>query len=215
VSRPPSSPQIFHIVHYDKLPSIIEAGGLLCDSRIQQQPVAGTTIGMGDLKRDRLALPVGCHPGTCVGDYVPFYFCPRSLMLYVISRANHEKLAYRGGQRPIVHLEARFKDAVDWAEENRCDWAFTASNAAARYTRFYNNRDDLDQINWDAVRNNSWSDPAVREGKQAEFLMHGFFPWELVTRIAVYSQGVYGDVMSILASAAHKPRVEIKQDWYY
>ena len=30
----------------------------------------------------RKQLPVPCHPATCMGDYVPFHFCPRSVMLY-------------------------------------------------------------------------------------------------------------------------------------
>jgi hypothetical protein len=60
---------------------------------------------MSEVVARRKRLPVSCHPGTCVGDYVPFYFCPRSVMLYVISRRNHSSLTYRGGQAPIVHLE--------------------------------------------------------------------------------------------------------------
>jgi hypothetical protein len=60
---------------------------------------------MSAIKRRRVEeLEVSCHPGTKVGDYVPFYFCPRSVMLYVIHRANHPDLSYRGGQEPIVHL---------------------------------------------------------------------------------------------------------------
>jgi hypothetical protein len=49
---------------------------------------------------------VKCHPGTCVGEYVPFYFCPRSVMLYVINKGNHLDLQFRDGQSGIVHLEA-------------------------------------------------------------------------------------------------------------
>jgi hypothetical protein len=38
-------------------------------------PVAA--IGMSKIKKRRLEeLPVGCHPGTNVGQFVPFYFCP-------------------------------------------------------------------------------------------------------------------------------------------
>ncbi|MBN2800521.1 MAG: DUF4433 domain-containing protein [Deltaproteobacteria bacterium] len=47
-------------------------------------------------------MPVPPHPGTSVGAYVPFYVCPRSVMLSLISRANHPKIAYRGGQNPIL-----------------------------------------------------------------------------------------------------------------
>jgi ssDNA thymidine ADP-ribosyltransferase, DarT len=150
-----------------------------------------------------------------VGDFVPFYFCPRSLMLYVISKANHPQLAYRGGQRPIVHLEADLHETVILAQQQQRKWAFTASNATARYTRFHNDINDLQMVDWTAVRANNWAAPNIREGKQAEFLFQHSFPWSLIRRIGVYSQGVYTDVQSILTSAQHKPRVEIKQDWYY
>jgi hypothetical protein len=212
MSAPPGAPKIYHIVHFDKLVSIIAAGGLFV---IQRTPIAGTTIGMGDLKRDRLTLPVHCHVGCMVGDFVPFYFCPRSLMLYVISKANHPQLAYRGGQRHIVHLEADLHDAVKWAQQMGHKWAFTTSNATARYTQFHNDINNLSFIDWDSVRANNWAASHVREGKQAEFLVQESFPWQLVQRIRVYSQGVYTQVQAILASAPHKPRLEIKQDWYY
>ena len=37
-----------------------------------------------------------------MGDCVPFYSCPRSVVLFVIQRANHQELTYQGGQGPIV-----------------------------------------------------------------------------------------------------------------
>jgi hypothetical protein len=45
------------------------------------------------------------HPDLLVGECVPFYFCPRSVMFYLIHMRSHE-LPYKGGQGPIVHLEA-------------------------------------------------------------------------------------------------------------
>lgn len=94
------------------------------------------TIGMSNIKRRRLALPVRCHPGDRVGDYVPFYFCPRSVMLFVIYCANARELTYRGGQGPIVHLEADLRAVIAWAEEAGRRWAFTLSNAGANYAEF-------------------------------------------------------------------------------
>jgi hypothetical protein len=55
----------------------------------------------------------------------------------------------------------------------------------------------------------------VKEGKQAEFLVHESFPWELVERIGVMSQGVGNQVVNAIRGAAHRPPVEIKPDWYY
>lgn len=95
----PAAPKIYHIVHVDRLPSIIMAGGLLCDAEIVRRAAAGsahgmgTTIGMGSIKHRRLTqLTLASHPGLFVGECVPFYFCPRSIMLYLIHRANHPEL---------------------------------------------------------------------------------------------------------------------------
>ena len=103
---PRDHPKIYHILHVDRLASVVAEASLLSDAEIGGEAADGTTIGMGTIKERRLRLPVDCHPGTHVGEYVPFYFCPRSIMLYVIYKANHPELAYRGGQEPIVHLEA-------------------------------------------------------------------------------------------------------------
>ncbi len=102
----PADPKIYHIIHVDRLPFVITDGGLLCDAAIARREPIGTTIGMNDIKQRRLAeLRLDSHPDLHVGEFVPFYFCPRSVMLYVISRANHPQLSYQGGQAPIVHLE--------------------------------------------------------------------------------------------------------------
>ena len=103
---PPTEPKIYHIVHVDRLASIVADGCLWSDAALQRRERPGTTIGMSTIKQRRLTNPVKCRPGLNVGDCVPFYFCPRSIMLYVIHMANSPELDYRGGQGPIVHLEA-------------------------------------------------------------------------------------------------------------
>lgn len=175
----------------------------------------GTIIGMGKIKTRRLSLPVPCHPGTCVGDYVPFYFCSRSIMLFVIHCANHPELIYRGGQGPIIHFEADLHKVTRWAKAGRRRWAFSLSNAGAYYTAFRSNMDDLDEINWDAVAARDFRSADVAEGKQAEFLIHQSFPWDLVDRIGVSSRVVGQQVIRAIQGADHRPVVERKQDWYY
>ena len=127
----PATPKIYHILHVDRLPSIIADGYLWCDAEIVRRSAAGTTIGMSNIKQRRLRLPVDCHPGDCVGDFVPFYFCARSIMLFVIHCANHPELDYRGGQEPIVHLEADLRQTVIWANANSVRWAFSLSISLA------------------------------------------------------------------------------------
>jgi hypothetical protein len=136
-------------------------------------------------------------------------------MLYVIDCANHPELAYRGGQQPIVHLEADLHQVVEWAEANRQRWAFSLSNAGAYYTQFRTGLDRLDEINWDAVAATDFRPADVKEGKQAEFLVERSFPWSLVERIGIHSQGIAPRVTAAMQGAAHRPRVEIRRDWYY
>ena len=210
----PSMPKIYHIVHMDRLPSIIADECLWCDAEVNQSSPPGTTIGMNAIKRRRLhELTLTSHPDLHVGDCVPFYFCPRSIMLYLIYQANHPDLDYRGGQGPIVHLEADLRQTVTWAEENGLRWAFTLSNASSRFFEDRCDLSKLDEIDWKAVQAVEWKQ--CKEGKQAEFLVERQFPWELVERISVLSTKIHAQVGSTLQTAAHKPKLEIVRNWYY
>ena len=209
----PAEPKIYHIVHVDRLSSIIAENGLWCDAKMAGRSGTGTTIGMNNIKERRLTNALNSHRNLHVGDCVPFYFCPRSVMLYVICQANHSDLSFRGGQGPIVHLEAGLRRTVNWAEEHNLRWAFTLSNAGASYFKHRCDLVQLDKIDWHAVRATDWQ--ACKEGKQAEFLIERRFPWELVSRIGVSSQPVYLQAMAARESARHKPLVEIRPEWYY
>lgn len=211
---PPAKPKLYHIVHVDKLPSIIADGRLLCDATMANRANAGTVIGMTDIKQRRLQLPVKCHPGLHVGDCVPLYFCPRSVMLYLIHQANHPELTYRGGQGPIIHLELDLRQVVTWADAQALRWAFTLSNAGSFYFEDRSDLGNLHEIDWDAVNARSWTG-GLKEGKQAEFLVEKEVPWGLVERIGVLSHGVAQRVGGSLAGASNHPPIEIRNDWYY
>lgn len=210
----PVEPKIYHIVHVDRLPSIVADGRLWCDAEIARRSPPGTTIGMHGIKERRLTeLTLASHPELHVGDCVPFYFCPRSIMLFLIHQANHPELDYRGGQGPIIHLEADLGKTVAWAEAQSQRWSFTLSNAGAYYFEDRCDLMKLSEIDWNAVQADNWRQ--CKEGKQAEFLIERQFPWELVSRIGVLSSQVYGRVTEALHTAAHKPRIEVKPEWYY
>jgi hypothetical protein len=215
MTTPPPDPKIYHITHVDNLGSIIRDGGIISDAAMVARGGPAAPIGMSSIKARRLALPVHCHPGDHVGDYVPFYFCPRSIMLYVIHCANHPELSYRGGQGPIVHLEADLHEVVTWANSVGRRWAFSLSNAGAVYTQFRASLGDLDDIDWDAVAATDFRSSVVKEGKQAEFLVHGTFPWELVSRIGARSAGVLQQVAAALQGTAHRPKLQIQPQWYF
>jgi hypothetical protein len=210
-----NQPKIYHITHVNNLQSIASEGRLICDASILARGGPTASIGMSKIKHRRLSLPVTCYSEDKVAHYVPFYFCPRSVMLFIIHKGNDPELSYRGGQGPIVHLEADMETAIQWAEEHGRRWAFSLSNAGAYYTTFCNSRDELHRINWIAVSSNDFRDPSVKEGKQAEFLLHSEFPWTLVNRIGISSPQLAARAYAALAGTAHQPTIEVRRDWYF
>ena len=54
MTPPPANPKLYHIVHVDKLASIVADGRLLCDAVMAPRANAGTVIGMTDIKTRRL-----------------------------------------------------------------------------------------------------------------------------------------------------------------
>jgi hypothetical protein len=210
----PDRPKIYHIAHVDRLSSIMINGGIWCDAEVARRNPPGTIIGMSSIKSRRLnELRLSSHPDLRVGDCVPFYFCPRSVMLYLIHRADHPELAYRGGQGPIFHLEADLFAVVEWANAARRRWAFTLSNAGSRFFEDRSSLENLHEIDWSAVQSRNWS--GCKEGKQAEFLIETSFPWELIERIGVSSNLVYQQIANLLSVQGHRPALELRSDWYY
>ncbi len=134
-------------------------------------------------------------------------------MLYLIYRNNQRDLTYRGGQGHIIHLEGNLYQTVQWANENNIRWVFTLSNAGSNYFEDRNDLEQLNDIDWQAVQAQDWV--SCKEKKQAEFLIETRFPWQLVKRIGVYSQGIATQVAQVLQSSTHKPSVEILRECYY
>jgi hypothetical protein len=159
----PARPLAYHITHVDNLSRVLADGGLLSDAIVVARGGPAVAIGMSTIKERRLReLLVKCHPETFVGEYVPFYFCPRSIMLYLLHMGNHPELSYRGGQGPIIHLVADVREIAEWAGGEGRRWAFSLSNAGARYTEFRNSLERLGEVDWDAVANNDFRSPEVR-----------------------------------------------------
>lgn len=211
-----SRPKIFHITHIDNLPQIVNSGRLWSDAKRIDLGLDCEIVGMSEIKRRRLEeLEVSCHPGTKVGEYVPFYFCPRSIMLYILHRGNHPDITYRNGQYPIIHLQADLFETVARADKNGVRWAFSDVNAGARYANYFSDLTQLDKVNWDAVHQTDFRDPLVKDGKQAEFLAFESFPWSLVELVGVMNEDMAGRARRVIETAGHQPMVNVKRMWYY
>lgn len=158
-------------------------------------------------------LKLTSHPDLFVGDCVPFYFCSRSIMLYIIFRGNHSEINYQNGQESIIHLQANLHDTIEWAKQNNKRWVFTTSNAGSRYFNDSCNIAELKGIDWNAVNTLYWSN--CKEKKQAEFLIEQAFPWHLISYIGVQNKKILNKVGDILQNSEHPPKLGIEPKWYY
>jgi len=146
-----------------------------------------------------------------VGDYVPFYFSPRSPMLYAINRGAVE--GYTEGQKPVIYLRATVEAVV----EGHLSWVFTEGHADMLFTDFFDDLKDLAKVDWDLMKATYWNDtdddPDRKRRRQAEFLVQNFFPWELVSYIGVYDRSIAETVGEIIKGGS--PEVGVQRGWYY
>lgn len=200
---------IYHITHLKNLRRIVAEGGLHCDRSAQK--VKSVNIGHMHIKERRLNRPVPIGPRGTVGEYVPFYFAPRSPMLFVISRGGVE--GYDEGQQPVVYLQA----SAEAVKKAGLRWVFTEGHADMQFTDFFDDLKDLTKVDWALMQAKYWNDtnddPDRKRRRQAEFLVHKFFPWELVSCVAVYDRSIAETVGEIIGG--NVPPVEIRRDWYY
>lgn len=216
MAKVPANPKIYHITHLRNLPQIISAGKLWSDAKRIELGFNCDVVGLSHIKQRRLKeIEVDCHPGTFVGEYVPFYFCPRSIMLFILHKGNSPDLDYSGGQQPIIHLQADLNAVVTWANDRGRRWAFSDRNAGGYLIKCRNELGQLNVLNWSAIEATNWGSSTVKEGKQAEFLLFKSFPWELIEHIGVIDAHQRKSVRTAIQGANHQPVVSVRRDWYY
>jgi hypothetical protein len=202
---------IYHITHKKNLPPIIRGDGLSCDSKMAGGKCV--TIGYQSLKDRRAEKLVNVSKGGTLADYVPFYFAPRSPMLYRISRGSVD--SYKGGQAPIIYLVSTVEDV----NGKGIPFFFTDGHAVMELSEQYEAVSDLNKVDWRVLEGKYWYD-TDQDGdrsrrRQAEFLVHDFFPWSLVQQVVVINSEMKKCVENMIDKATHKPKVVVNSAWYY
>jgi hypothetical protein len=128
---------------------------------------------------------------------------------YRNSAQGHEN--YSSGQRPIVHLISSIRVVLATGRP----WFFTDRHADLGYASQFDTLDRLDEIDWSVMSLKNWSDPEVKERRQAEFLVHDWCPWAAIEVIGVMDRALMEQVGTVLTTAPHQPRIETQRDWYY
>ncbi|MCL5959413.1 MAG: DUF4433 domain-containing protein [Chloroflexi bacterium] len=205
--------ELYHITHIGNLPSILGHGGLWCDNSRVEKGLATRGIAHDHIKVRRAQRVVPLGAGGTLADYVPFYFAPRSPMLYAIHTGY--VVGYNEGQEPIVHLVS----SADKVVRSQMPFSFTDGHAEMAISSFFDSLADLNRIDWDIMQTAYWRDTSLdgdrKRKRQAEFLVYRFFPWSLVTEIGVISSAMADRVEAIVTGANHQPNIAVRRSWYY
>ncbi len=209
----PVPTSIYHITHIANLASILAAGGLGCKAGMANKQ--HVDVSHYDLQERRRRREVTCAPGGNLHDYVPFYFAPRSPMLYALYRGN--VAGYDGGQTPLVYLVSSVQEVTSQG----LPFVFTDGHPIMAFSKFYAEVEALDRIAWDVMVGTYWNDtaefPNRKQLKQAEFLVHQTFPWQAIELLAVRSSTAKTQVERVLSTAPQrftKP-VHLMPGWYF
>lgn len=167
--------------------------------------------------RRRRAVPV--PPGGVVADYVPFYFAPRSPMLYRIACDRRDRIIgrYGDGQDPLVYLVSSVGQVI----ASGATWLATDGNAAAAVTHFTPAADRLASfIDWplmsEAIWANDTADPDRQRRRMAELLVHRRLPLSALLGFATRTRETERRLGTILAAAARAgDYVAVRPDWHY
>lgn len=202
--------RIFHITHLDNLPRIIEREEICCDRTRDAEKLEARNIGYAHIKERRKVRVITRGPGGFLWEYTPFYFAPRSPMLYTINQGNVP--GYDEGQEPVVHLVAK----AEAIKAGGLGFVFTNGHAEIQISEQFEDLTDLGRIDWDIMEADYWADTEEDNDRlrrrQAEFLVHGACPWELIEEVAVMTDSMAKKVSALFSEG---PNVVVRPDWYY
>lgn len=213
VRRRPVPTRVYHFSYIDHLASIV-AEGLLADSAVSGSDRLTMEIGQRSIKAQRRQRSVPCHPGGVVADYVPFYFAPRSPMLYAVKAGRVPE--YQAGQEPLAYLVT----SVERLVSSGLTPVFTDRNAALAIAHFTGDVTELDDlVDWELMEARYWAntpdEPDRRERRMAECLVRGRVPWEAFEEVGVISPQRRLQAERLLRGAGAPLRVLSHPEWYF
>lgn len=205
--------RIYHFTHVDNLSSIVNCGELRCNNLLLGSDADHIDIAHHHIQDRRNRTRVPCGPGGVLHDYVPFYFAPRSPMLFAIHKGNVQ--SYPEGQRPLVYLVT----TIPAVRARELQFVFTDGHAVVGISEFYDDLGDLNRIDWNIMVARYWGetdeDRDTPRRRQAEFLIYRVCPWDIIKAVVVIDEEMQRRAIDIVSTSSHQPPVLIRPAWYY
>ncbi len=203
---------LFRITHVANLPWLLRHG--LHAARGQLADPGFVAIGNPDLidKRTRRAVPL--PPGGMLSDYVPFYFTPKSPMLYNI------KTGYNGITKRSNDDIAILVSSCQQMTVGGVTMLYTDRHAYTMTAAWTADMDDLATlIDWDILRRHDFARndayPDKMERYQAEALAHRHVPPAALLGIGCVSDRVRSAIEEAVQISDAAVQVFSRPGWYF
>lgn len=207
----PEKALIWRITHRRNLPWIL-VNGLHTGSSTARSP-DWATIGNQELIDRRAHRVVPLPPGGMLNDYVPFYFTPFSPMLYNIYTG-------RGGVARVANADiVILVSSLHRVSELGLPYVFTDRHAYTVTANYYNDPINLNAIDWPLLQQRNFqrdpNDPEKVERYQAEALVHGQMPIEVLLGAVCYTLQVQQKLQEQAAGLGVQLDIHCMPHWYF
>lgn len=202
---------IFRITHIRNVPWILEHG-LHCESSRVRDPDF-VSIGSEDVIPKRAVREVPIPPGGALPDYVPFYFTPRTPMLYNIKTGSGQGVVRRPMSEIVVLVSSLHR-----LRDQAVAFVFTDRHALMATARFSSDLADLDWLRWGDLRHSDFArdadDPGKFEQYQAEALAHHAVPLAALLGIACFNEQTRGTIVEEASRRHLRVDVACRPRWF-
>ncbi len=191
----------YRICHIRNLSHILATG--LCTKHHPDADPNFIPIGNPGIISVRDDFPVDYLGYGNIGDYVPFYFTPKSLMQYNIVTGFWAPAVPKLHPENILIIQCRITDLT-----NGSRFFFTNGQANTRVTTQYIDLQHLNQIDWESIQHGNFSksdgDYDRSRRYQAEFLVHHHVPIEAINALFVYNNKGFNFVNKEITDAGNE-----------
>ncbi|WP_276977267.1 DUF4433 domain-containing protein [Flavobacterium filum] len=204
----------YRITHINNLPLLLKNG--IVNKNHCNASDDYIEIGNPEIIDVRSTSPVKIKNYGMIGDYVPFYFTPKSIMLYNIISGYWHPLVPRRNRNEIIVIRCLINDLATLPR-----WFFTDGQANIKdgTVMHYNDLNELDAIDWQSIQNSNFSksdgDFDRPRRYQAEFLVQHEVPIDCIESLNVYNQQAADTALGILNEKNINLAVNIQPQYFF
>ena len=179
----------YHMTHYTNIENILKYGLFSHNNELVEEHIDNEEV------NDRRQKIEPIHKKS-LHSYVPLYFNPKNPMLYVNKDQQQDIVIFAFSKKLILKHNAIFTDG----------------NAAVKRTKFFNDLNDLDKLNWKCLHSKYWTD--FEDGKReimAEVLIQNKIDIFYLEKIYCYDMETKEYILSIDDNLY----IEINKNFYF